>query len=125
MPKYVNDSGEKVTADDPNRLVFYSAAGTCGFWTDDWDQMKTHGKHGIPCCPTCGCVGMQSTAKEWFEGAAEFEKKNARYVEFLNFSKSSCGRPSNAPSYLKRYHEWLATEHRIEMKKDAKEAHNG
>lgn len=106
MPKYLNDDGVEVPADYSTRLVWYSASGLCGYWTDDWDRIST--ADGIPCCPSCACPGMKCTAEEWFNGAKGFEEANhPRYVEFVNVSKENCGKPSKAPSYLQRYKDWL------------------
>lgn len=106
MPKYVNSDGDVVSAEELSRQVWCSASGICGYWTDDWDKLNTHGKHGIPCCPHCGCVGMQSSAKSWFEGAVEFEKQNPRYMEFLDVVKETCAKVSQGPSFLTRYKLW-------------------
>lgn len=99
------DNGEVTTADDPARGVWYPA-GSCGYWTDDWSKLGNRG--GIPCCPHCGCPGMQTTAKNWFDGAEKFEKDDhPHYCAFLADSKEHCaGR--GASSFMQRYEEFAA-----------------
>ncbi len=96
--------GEVTTADDPDRGIWYSVG--CGFWTDEWDQLKTVGP-GIPCCPTCKAPGMQATAKDWLGGAEEYEAAgNLRYVEFLQTLKNNCSGRGFQP--LEAHKAWLA-----------------
>lgn len=98
------DDGIETDANDPERGVWYSAAMTCGYWTDDWSNLSTH--RGIPCCPHCGCVGMQAMAKEWFNVSEEFLKSHPRYDEWLPTSKGHCGRTDNV-GFLQSYQLWL------------------
>ena len=88
VPSYQRlKDGEPTTADDGERGVWYSAGGTCGYWTDDWDKLKTAGM--IPCCPTCGAPGMQITFAKWIDGAKLFEDEgNAWYRKFLRDSEN-------------------------------------
>ncbi len=98
--------GSVTTVDDPERGIWYSA-GRCGYWTDNWEKLATHGKHGIPCCPHCGAVGMQANAKDWFACAERFQNEgNPRYLEFLDHSKEQCtGRRGKA--FLERYADFV------------------
>lgn len=94
-------NGDAVSADDPQRGVWY---GMCTFWTDDWDKVAD-GRGGIPCCPVCGAPGMQATAKVWFSGAAKHQANgNPGYVNFVNQSKEQCKRPMK---FMEWYRQWL------------------
>lgn len=86
IPKLLDADGKHVDAADPKRLLWYSAG--CGFFTDDWNQLRTNG--GIPCCPKCGCVGMQIEAGKWEEGAANHDKTHPHYLAFLATAKGTC-----------------------------------
>ena len=85
--KILDIQGNTVAADDPKRMLWYSAS--CGYWTDDWSTLCKLGP-GIPCCPICGCPGMQAAAGEWFDGATEYEKGHPGYLAFLNENKETC-----------------------------------
>lgn len=87
LVKTIDVNGKPVSADDPNRLLWYSAG--CGYWTDDWDKLKRTGP-GIPCCPRCKCVGMQIDAGKWEKGAKEFDANDPGYEKFLNERKEKC-----------------------------------
>ena len=100
--------GKTTTADDPKRGVWYSAGVTCGYWTDDWSKLTTNG--GIPCCPKCRCVGMQTTADDWFSGAEKFQTDHSRYLEFLEWVKEKCDRHDRKEKFLDRYRRWLASQ---------------
>jgi hypothetical protein len=101
-PKYRTLHGTRVDADNPDRGIWYSAG--CTFWTDDWNQLDaTPG--GIPCCPYCRCVGMQTTAEAWFGGVARFQAEgNPGYVNFIAQSGQQCRRPMG---FMAWYKEWL------------------
>lgn len=100
MPKITDLSGKPVAADDPSRGIWYSM---CTYWTDDWDTLRVRG--GIPCCPTCGSPGMQTTAADWFLGAAIHQGKgNPGYIAFLNQSQEQCRKPLG---FMAWYREWL------------------
>jgi hypothetical protein len=95
------DKGETVEYNDPRRGIWYSACG-CGYWTDDWSKLSYAGKTSIPCCPSCGAVGMQTNAKNWFSGAVEFENSgNQQYVKFLENHKECC--QIDELSFFERY----------------------
>jgi hypothetical protein len=97
-------NGDKVSDEDPQRGIWY---GMCTYWTDDWDEVSD-GIGGIPCCPVCGALGMQTTAADWFEGVAKFQAKgNPGYVNFVNQSKEQCKRPMK---FMEWFKQWL-TEH--------------
>ena len=95
-------NGEPTTHQDPERGLWYGAR--CTFWTDDWNRVTGVGP-GIPCCPHCGSPGMQITAKDWFDGAARFQREgNTGYVIFLAQSRETCHR---GKGFLAWYKEWL------------------
>lgn len=97
----LNAKGELTTLDDPSRLLWY---GPCGYWTDDWERVKTPNR-GIPCCPTCGAPGFQNTAGKWFEGAQQFQSAgNPGYLNFLNAEKEKCG---GKVGFMERFKQWL------------------
>ena len=105
MSRYLTLRGDPTTSDDPQRGIWYAAGGTCGYWTDDWSKLSTRG--GIPCCPECGCPGMQTIAADWFNVPKEFLKTSPRYDEWLLLSKEQCG---HGISFLVRYRDWLKNE---------------
>ncbi len=86
-------TGRPTTADDPERGMWYAThQDLCGYWTDDWTKLGRVGS-GIPACPTCGCVGMQMTVAQWFEGARKFEADGKpRYVDYLEWRRELCAR---------------------------------
>lgn len=86
FPSYQKNNGEATTADDPSRMLWYSAG--CGYFTDDWNKLKS--SMGIPCCPTCGCPGMLTEVSKWEQGAFEFDKGNPGYLAFLKNNKEKC-----------------------------------
>lgn len=49
--------------------------GLCGYWTDDWAQLKdTSGDgSGIPCCPFCGAVGFVEEVASWWANVDAYE----------------------------------------------------
>ncbi len=83
----INDmNGIRVQPDDPGRAVWWA---NCGYWTDDWDALKSAG--GIPVCPECGCPGFFATADQFLGSALEeYDKRNPGYAEFLKRSKGVC-----------------------------------
>lgn len=89
--RYVDASGKATDKDSPQRLVWYSVG--CGYWTDDWDSLKSTGP-GIPCCPVCGCVGCQVVADSFLGKAVDdFERSgNPGYRKFLEENKGRCMR---------------------------------
>lgn len=103
------DNGEPTTANDPKRGVWYSAA--CSYWTDDWTKLRTD-RMGIPCCPKCGCPGLQTEAGSWFSGAMLFEEQgHPFYREFLDTNKEAClGR--RAKPLMERYESYVASRER-------------
>lgn len=86
-PKFFTERGFETTAEDPHRLVWYSA--NCGFWTDDWNVLKRVGP-GIPCCPICKCPGMQIEFCQWLDEAMRFDAEHPGYLKFLNDKKAHC-----------------------------------
>ena len=94
--------GTPTTIDDPERGVWYAIG--CGYWTDDWTKLKTFGP-GIPCCPGCGCPGMQSEYRIWIDSAQRFEASgNERYLEYVLQSKEQCG--GRGFDFLAAYDKW-------------------
>ena len=83
---YLSKTGRMVPAHDPDREIWY---GPCGYWTDNWHEVAKG--HIIPCCPICQAPGYQTSAKEWFAGAYDFEAKGAwGYIDFLRGHKETC-----------------------------------
>jgi len=104
MRKYRRlDNGLATTADDPKRGIWYAS---CGFWTDDWNQLAA-ATPGIPICPKCGCPGYQNEAEKWFEGAKQYEDdKHPGYVQFLEELKETCcGRNFSFATYYEKWRE--------------------
>ena len=102
-------TGEATTETDPNRGIWYSAGGTCGYWTDDWSKLSTHGKHGIPCCPECGAVGMETNYGDWSGGAVKHEEAgNPRYAEFCEAEKERCDRKVLRRPWMTRYRDFVS-----------------
>ena len=100
--KYYRLDGHLATSDDPLREIFYSAY--CGYWTDDWSQLKVI---GVPGCPMCGCPGYQTTYDSWMKGAEAFESDgHPDYVEFLLDQKEICN--GRGFSFLKAYEKQIA-----------------
>jgi hypothetical protein len=101
--KYITLDGKLTTPTDPNRGIWHGAKG-CTFWTDDWAKL-TSTESGIPCCPHCGVVGMQTTVQIWFDGAARFQSEgNPGYVNFIKDSQEQCKRPL---SWIAWFRQWL------------------
>jgi len=100
MARYLDESGDPVTSEDPYRTVWYSR--DCGYWTDDWDKVNV--VEGIPCCPKCGCVGYQATAKQWEAGALLYQESHSFYYEFVQRHKEVCN-PSI--SLITLYRRWF------------------
>jgi hypothetical protein len=102
------ETGEATTADDPKRGVWYAANELCGYWTDDWSKLGrakfVDGRpvvtppgdpdgDGIPCCPTCGLVGMQTNFADWDGGARAFEESgHPGYHAYVQHRKERCAR---------------------------------
>lgn len=125
MSKYLRiDTGARVGADSPDRGVWYATHPTCGYWTDDWSNLKQFAGHvpkpgdvmrgGVPCCPECGCPGFQTTWAEWMGDAERFEREGRdhgqsypRYVKFLLAQKGKCGKKNPRP-WMARYQEFVA-----------------
>lgn len=106
MSKYLRLDGTPTDAEDPKRGIWYSAGQHCGYWTDDWSKLSRH-TPGIPCCPHCGCVGMQTTARDWLAVPDLFLDTHPRYDEWLPQSKEQCGRASGI-SFMDAYRKWYA-----------------
>lgn len=87
----VESTGHPTHGADPGRMIFY-VAGNCGFWTDDMDRLAHTAIGGIPCCPGCGAVGFQTTAKKWSDGAADYAESHPGYVALLMDKKNKCAR---------------------------------
>lgn len=86
MPsRYLTVNGSPTSADDPKRLVWYSAG--CTFWTDDWEQLRL--SLGIPVCPDCGCPGYQIDAAKWFESARTYTEI-PNYLTLLLANRHRC-----------------------------------
>lgn len=85
--RYITTHGEPTTAQDEQRVIWYSAQ--CTFWTDDWSLLKTVGP-GIPCCPHCMMPGMQTMFKHWDKGAKEMDTREPGYYTFLQDVKDKC-----------------------------------
>ena len=107
VPKYTNVHGP-THASDPERLIFY---GMCGYWTDEWDTLKTPG--GIPVCPECVSPGYQITADKWFSSATTFQdggeepdkEPHPKYVKFIELHKNRCLQGA----VLDKYRKWIET----------------
>lgn len=84
---FAREDGTVTTSDDPARTMWYSAR--CGYWTDDWSKLIRVGP-GIPACPKCKMVGMQSTMGDWLTGAHSYANENPGYYEFLLAHKEKC-----------------------------------
>jgi len=86
--KCLTRAGDVCEADDPQRQIWY-AAGDCGYWTDDWDALRSNG--GIPSSPCCGAVGFQADADKWESGAERYAKDDhPLYLDFLQENKGKC-----------------------------------
>jgi hypothetical protein len=117
MSDYRNlETGELTTADDPQRGVWYAAATTCGYWTDDWSKLQTLAS-GIPCCPCCHSVGLQISAEKWFEIDQGVIAQNPRYDEWLMIAKEKCGR-GEGKSFIDRYEEWYMAARSAEVRNE-------
>ena len=100
--RYCKLNGEPCEPTDENRGIWYSSS--CGYWTDQWDLLITN---PIPCCPKCGCPGYQTTWKEWFDGAKNYEEDNHPwYCKFLLEIKEKCF--GKGFSYNEVYQKWLS-----------------
>ena len=105
MALYLTSQGNVTTVSDDSREIWYSMSSKCGYWTDDWDKLDCQTNQGIPSCPECKLVGMQTTIKKWLDNAKKYQDQgNQRYVEFLQNIKESCG---NGIDLLTRYQKWL------------------
>lgn len=105
MARYILEDGEETTADDPARLVWYSAR--CFYWSDDWASLSK--SFEVPLCPGCSSPGYMSTAEAFFKGASDFaetEAKLDRYVDFLKSSKETCSQSD----LVSLYQIWLAAQ---------------
>lgn len=114
-------TGDRVHAEHPKRGVWYATHGTCGYWTDDWDSLKTFGggttvttprgpvqTSGVPCCPECQCPGFQDTFDSWIASARRFEADgHPHYVEFLMSRKGVCGKKEPKP-WMSHYSAFVA-----------------
>lgn len=101
--KYVTLDGTPTTVHDHDRGI-WCGAGNCTYWTDDWTKVSKK-LSGIPCCPKCGSVGLQTTARVWFGGAARFQSEgNPGYVNFIKLSAEQCMKPLG---FMEWYREWL------------------
>jgi hypothetical protein len=102
MPKYIDAYGQPTAADNPNRMMWYSAR--CTFWCDDWSLLKSTGP-GIPCCPQCGCPGMQTEYAKWERSAKRYDEQAAEgYLTFLQEVKNKC---LGKLLMQRAFHEWL------------------
>lgn len=110
-PKFLDlTTGRRLKAEDPKRGVWYATnPHLCGYWTDDWSKLSRFGVGtvvtvGIPCCPFCGCPGMQITFEEWMGGAREHERKEdkPRYADFVTWHKEKCAK-RNGTKWGDRY----------------------
>ncbi len=63
--------------------LFHSV--NCGFWTIDFDKLSSNG--GIPCCPTCGSPGFETTTEEWDKG---LDQMSAKYVDWIDGMQEKC-----------------------------------
>ncbi len=80
--------------------------GSCSYWTDDWDKLKTT-PQGIPVCPHCGAPGFITPEADWLKGAQRFEDEgHPRYVEFLNANKEQC----LPRGFLTTYKMWITSQ---------------
>lgn len=87
MPMFLTAQGRPTTANQPDRLLWYSVK--CSYWTDDFDKLTKMGP-GIPCCPHCKSPGFQDEAGRWLDGAKKFDEKEPGYSDFLNRMKEKC-----------------------------------
>lgn len=101
MARYILEDGEETTADDPRRLVWYSAR--CGFYTDDWEALSK--AFEIPICPCCSSPGFMVGFERWEQSAVEYEKAEGHpgYPEFLKLNKAHC---DGGKGMLERYRAW-------------------
>ena len=88
---YITLRGEVTDQNDPERGLWYSSfTDKCGYWTDDWTKLALVGP-GIPVCPVCGCVGMQTTAGQWDRDVSEFEANgHPHYRSYVASRKERC-----------------------------------
>jgi hypothetical protein len=99
-PEHLRQDATRTTGDDPERAVWYSAR--CGYWTDDWGKLAKVGP-GVPACPSCGCPGMITTAKEWLSNVLAYAKESNQpdYPAAVEAGKEQCSpyvpRPSAEP----------------------------
>ena len=92
--RYQTLEGRSTHKNDPKRGVWYASnTDWCGYWTDEWTMLRLVGP-GIPACPHCGCVGLQTTYGSWIKDATNFETDGGhpRYVEFLLTRRNVCSR---------------------------------
>lgn len=95
--------GKSTDVDDLDRGIWYGA-GNCTYWTDDWTKVSKK-LSGIPCCPKCGSVGLQTTARDWFGGVARFQRDgNPGYVNFIKQSAEQCMKPLG---FMEWFRQWL------------------
>lgn len=110
MPRYLTPEGQETTAEDPDRLIWFTAS-HCGYWTDDWDKVLQDSA-GVHCCPHCGTGGRTAVSKDWYDDAKWIEQRHPRYCEFMELHKEKCEffRGLKDPSmkrFMNRYAAWL------------------
>ena len=91
MSTYTTMDGKQTTANDPNRFIWYGV--NCVYWTDDTSKLARRGM--TPCCPKCGSVGFQSTARSFLDPVkiAEHEANgHPNYAAALKWTKERCYR---------------------------------
>lgn len=105
-PPYQLRNGQVCTKEDPNREMWYSSSGECGYWTDDWSKLLI-GVDAIPRCPKCGMVGMQASMASWLAGALKYQSEgHPCYVDFTKNSKEQC-KAGRGKTWIQRYEEFV------------------
>lgn len=81
-----------------DNVIVYGVACT---WWDDISQVATT-KTGIPCCPVCGSMLLETSPDDWKAGAEDMETKQPGYIKILNWGRGKCFK--NYQTLLK---EWV------------------
>jgi hypothetical protein len=86
---------------NPNAGKVWSSV-LCGYWTDNWSKLAaTTG--GVPCCPECGCPGIETRLWDWNKCVAAYDLSHPGYRAFIQENKEHCfGRTGYKPELEKR-----------------------
>jgi hypothetical protein len=60
-------------------------------WWDTIDNASSK-RSGLPCCPHCGSVLMQTDDKSWWKGVLAFDDENPGYVKIVQWTQGKCFR---------------------------------